>query len=47
MKELENPMVLDSLWDEIDEIEREEERAAWWYEKADEDHDEWVAMRGR
>ena len=46
MKEIENPMTIDSLWDEIDEIEREEE-AAWWYEKADEDHDEYVAMRGR
>ena len=44
MGEIENPMVRDSLWEEIDEIEREykEER---WYRQADDEYDEWASMR--
>ena len=44
MQELENPMVIDRLWDEVDEIEREYE-AERWYRQADDDYDEWASMR--
>ena len=44
MQELENPMVIDRLWDEVDEIEREYE-AERWYRQADDEYDEWAAMR--
>ena len=44
MREIENPMVRDSLWTEIDEIEREAE-AERWYRQADDEYDEWAAMR--
>lgn len=41
--EIENPMVRDSLWDEVDEIEREYEEERW-HRQADDDYDEWASM---
>ena len=47
MREIENPMVIDSLWDEldqVDEIEREE-REEEFYRRIDEEYDEDVENR--
>lgn len=42
-RNIENPMVIDSLWERIDELERQAEEEAW-YRRADDDYDEWAAM---
>ena len=46
MREIENPMVLDSLWDALDQVDEEQEdELEDWYRKCDEEYDEDVANR--
>ena len=37
MREVENPMVLDSLWDELDQVDREQEE---FYSRADMEYED-------
>lgn len=43
IKDVENPMVIDSLWDELDQIDREQEDEEEFYICADEEYDEEAA----
>lgn len=43
-RDIENPMVVDSRWSDIDRTEREAEEERW-YKAADDDYDEWAAMK--